>query len=99
MRRVSYVGHPTYKRKTKKMGPMAKGALCTAALLGTSSAISWVKHPNQMKDVVVKAGGKTQYALKYAGLFSSIVMLGALTNKVLDSVIQAIKPQEPPRPY
>ena len=74
-----------------------KGALFTSAVLGTSTAISWAKQPNEMQQVVLKCGGKGKYALQYAGWLALYATAGALVNVVLNKIANAINPNKPPK--
>lgn len=93
----SSVERPTKTNKHNNINPATKGALFTAGVLGSSSAISWIKQPQEMRDVVIKSGGKTKYALKYAGLFSLCALAGAGISAGLNAIANAVKPEYPPK--
>lgn len=94
---VSRVGMTQVQPKYNKRNAAAKGALYTAGVLGTSTAISWVKTPDVMKSVVAKNGGKAKYALKYMGWLAAFTAMGSLVNTVLSVIADKVKPNYPPK--
>ena len=93
---VSFSGKNNVQPKKQTVAKSAaKGALFTSAVLGTSTAVSWVKQPTEMQKVVAKCGGKGKYALQYAGWLALYSTLGALANVALNKIANIINQNDP----
>jgi hypothetical protein len=89
---VSFSGNQNIQPRTqRKMSAAVKGALFTSTVLGTSTAMSWVKQPSEMQKIVSKCGGKGKYALQYTAFLALYSGIGALTNVALNKIGDAVK--------
>lgn len=94
---VTFSGNPVQQKKYSKIGAAAKGALFTAGVLGTSTAVTWAKEPQTMQAVVAKCGGKGKYAAQYAAWLALYSAAGALVSTALTAIANATKPNHPPK--
>ena len=94
---VTFSGSPVQQKKYSKTKAAAKGALFTASVLGTSTAISWVKEPQVMQSVVAKCGGKGKYAAQYAAWLALYSAAGAIVSTALTAITNVVKPKHPPK--
>ena len=94
---VTFSGHPVQQKKYNKTSAAAKGALFTASVLGTSTALSWAKEPQVMQTVVSKCGGKGKYAAQYVALLALYSAAGALVSAGLTAIANVVKPNHPPK--
>ena len=94
---ITFTGKPVQQKKYSKTGAAAKGALFTASILGTSTAIAWAKEPQVMQSVVSKCGGKGKYAAQYAAWLALYSVAGALISTALTAITNKIKPNHPPK--
>lgn len=88
---ISSVGMAQIQPKRNKLNAATKGALYTAGILGTSTAMSWVKTPETMQSIVIANGGKAKYALKYLGCFAALSTAGALVGATVSKIAEKIK--------
>ena len=94
---VTFSGSQVQQKKYSTAKAAAKGALFTASVLGTSTAISWVKEPQAMQSVVAKCGGKGKYAAQYSAWLALYSVAGAVVSTIMTAIAKAIKPNEPPK--
>lgn len=88
---ISSVGMAQMQPKSNKLNAATKGALYTAGILGTSTAMSWVKTPETMQSIVTANGGKAKYALKYLGCFAALSTAGALVGVAVSKIAEKVK--------
>lgn len=93
---VSSVGITSIQPKYNRKSGAIKGALYTAGILGTSTAMSWVKTPETMQTIVIASGGKAKYALKYLGCFAALSATGALIGTALSAIAEKVKQKHNP---
>ena len=94
---VTFSGQPVQQKKYSKTNAAIKGALFTASVLGTSTAISWMKEPQTMQSIVAKCGSRGKYATQYAGWLALYSAAGALVSTALTAITNATKPNHPPK--
>ena len=94
---VTFSGAPVQQKKYNKTNAAAKGALFTAGVLGSSTAIAWAKEPEAMQAVVAKCGGKGKYAAQYAAWLALYSVAGTLVSTALTAITNAVKPKHPPK--
>ncbi len=94
---ISGVGMAQVQPKSKKLNAATKGALYTAGVLASSTAISWTKTPEAMQTIVIASGGKAKYALKYLACFAAISTAGALVGTVVSKIAEKVKPADSPK--
>ena len=94
---VTFSGNPVQQKKYNKAAAAAKGALFTAGVLGTSTAVTWAKAPQTMQEVVTRCGGKGKYAAQYALGLAFYSAVGALVSTGLTALASVIKPKHPPK--
>lgn len=94
---ISNVGMAQIQPKRNKLNAATKGALYTAGILGTSTAMSWVKTPETMQAIVIASGGKAKYALKYLGCFAALSATGALIGNALSAIVEKVKQKHNPK--
>lgn len=95
---VTFSGRTSGEQKNNsKMNPAVKGALCTAGVLGTTTGISWVKEPQQMKTLVAHMGGPKKYIASYASWLAFYSLCGAIVNTALNKISQKVKSNNNPK--
>lgn len=67
-----------YSKQNNYKSSAASGALATSALLGTSTAVSLVKHPDAMANVIKDCGGKAGYIKQYTKGLALMATMGAI---------------------
>lgn len=94
---VTSVNMNTPVKRQRKSHPGLVGAGITAGVLATSTAASWIRRPDQMKEIVSQCGGKNNYIKTFILGGAILTALGAVANKILAGIASAITPKKPPK--
>ncbi len=84
-------------RKSGKLNAAKRGAIITAGVLGTSTGISWLTKPDEMRKVVSDYGGKNSYIKNFVLGLALLSAGGAVLNTVMNAVAEKIHYKKPPK--
>lgn len=95
--RIGSIGQIPSKFDKQTVKSAKMGAILTGGSIVASQAFQWATRPEQMRNELLKNGGKIPYIKNLAIATALYTLIGAVLSASVSKIADKINPIEPPR--